>query len=149
MSNRLPSQASSSPWPTQSNRTRSRSTATAKFPKPIDSSNNGFDFHIYYMHNVPSEMKYARELHERIRREFPELRIYKFWEKPIGPHPSAMFEVNTFTPHQTGAFFSWLTVHRGPCSLISFLPSHSAHHLFPIRCLYLPLLYRGNRSSNY
>lgn len=34
----------------------------------------------------------------------------------VGPHPTAMFEVNTFTPHQTGALFSWLVVNRGPCS---------------------------------
>jgi len=34
----------------------------------------------------------------------------------IGPHPTAMFEVNTFTPHQTGALFSFLTIYRGPCS---------------------------------
>jgi len=94
------------------------SSAYEEFPKPIDSSNNGFDFHIYYMQHSESETKYARELHERIRREFPELRIYKFWDRPIGPHPVAMFEVNVFTPHQTGAFFSWLTVNRGPCSVL-------------------------------
>jgi Dopa 4,5-dioxygenase family len=29
-----------------------------------------------------------------------------------------MFEVNTFTPHQTGALFSFLTVYRGPCSWV-------------------------------
>lgn len=28
----------------------------------------------------------------------PELRIYRVWDKPIGPHPLAMFEVNVFTP---------------------------------------------------
>ncbi|RDB20834.1 putative 21 protein [Hypsizygus marmoreus] len=98
--------------------TDAKSSAYDEFPQPIDSSNNGFDFHIYYMQNIKSELKFARELHERVRREFPELRIYKFWEKPVGPHPTAMFEVNTFTPHQTGALFSWLTVHRGPCSVL-------------------------------
>ncbi|ETW79054.1 hypothetical protein HETIRDRAFT_478392 [Heterobasidion irregulare TC 32-1] len=96
----------------------SKSAAYDKFPEPIDPSNNGFDFHIYYMQNVESQQKYARELHERIRREFPELRIYKFWEKPVGPHPTAMFEVNTFDPHQTGTLFSWLAVNRGPCSVL-------------------------------
>ncbi|KAG6869244.1 hypothetical protein C0993_009109 [Termitomyces sp. T159_Od127] len=86
-----------------------RSSAYDHFPQPIDSSNNGFDFHIYYMQSVPSEMNFARRLHERIRREFPEaispdlmrinphrvskLRIYKFWDKPVGPHPTAMFEI--------------------------------------------------------
>ena len=98
------------------------------------------------MQSIDSQKEYARALHERVRREFPEvrilapyimctqyqiylfiypsstqLRIYKFWEKPIGPHPVAMFEVNTFTPHQTGAFFSWLAVHRGPCSYVTLI----------------------------
>ncbi|KII87386.1 hypothetical protein PLICRDRAFT_43019 [Plicaturopsis crispa FD-325 SS-3] len=95
-----------------------RSGAYDVFPEPIDSSNNGFDFHIYYMQSIEEECTFAKALHERVRREFPELRIYKFWDKPVGPHPVAMFEVNTFNPHQTGAFFSWLTVHRGPCSVL-------------------------------
>ncbi|KAH6915998.1 DOPA-like domain-containing protein [Coprinopsis sp. MPI-PUGE-AT-0042] len=89
-----------------------------RFPDPIDSSNNGFDFHVYYNVEDEAETKYARELHERVRREWPELRIYRFWDRAVGPHPKAMFEVNTFTPHQTGAFFSWLTVNRGPCPVL-------------------------------
>lgn len=48
----------------------------------------------------------------------PELRIYKFWDRPIGPHPVAMFEVNLFTPAQFGAFISWLTIWRGPLSAL-------------------------------
>ncbi|KAF8634557.1 hypothetical protein AX17_004147 [Amanita inopinata Kibby_2008] len=95
-----------------------KSPAYDHFPHPIDPSNNGFDFHIYYIPTSPDQTDYARQLHERIRREFPELRIYRFWDRPVGPHPTAMFEVNTFTPHQTGAFFSWLVVNRGPCSVL-------------------------------
>ncbi|KAH9932661.1 DOPA-like domain-containing protein [Amylocystis lapponica] len=94
------------------------SKAYETFPDPIVSTNNGFDFHIYYIQSSPSQMQYAKELHERVRREFPELRIYKFWDKPVGPHPVAMFEVNVFNPHQLGAFFSWLVVNRGPCSVL-------------------------------
>ncbi|EIM79543.1 uncharacterized protein STEHIDRAFT_135697 [Stereum hirsutum FP-91666 SS1] len=94
------------------------SAAYEQFPAPIHNSSNGFDFHIYYMQCVPAQLEYARLLHERVRREFPELHVFKFFEEPIGPHPTAMFEVNTFSPHQTGAFFSWLTVHRGPCSVL-------------------------------
>ncbi|KAF9266970.1 hypothetical protein L218DRAFT_978458 [Marasmius fiardii PR-910] len=93
------------------------SKAYAEFVDPIDKKNNGFDFHVYFMHTHEKELQYARELHERIRREFPELRIYRLWDKPVGPHPTGMFEVNTFNPHQTGALFSWLTIHRGPCSV--------------------------------
>ncbi|EAU90452.2 hypothetical protein CC1G_00836 [Coprinopsis cinerea okayama7 len=59
------------------------SDAYANFQKPIDSSNNGFDFHIYYRTEDEAETKFARELHERIRREFPEIRIYKFWDRAV------------------------------------------------------------------
>ncbi|KAG6813147.1 hypothetical protein H0H92_013553 [Tricholoma furcatifolium] len=63
--------------------TNVKSSAYEEFPEPIDSSNNGFDFHrtpradpgniVYYQQDDQSEMQYARELHERIRREFPEV----------------------------------------------------------------------------
>ncbi|KIJ55334.1 hypothetical protein M422DRAFT_23935 [Sphaerobolus stellatus SS14] len=89
-----------------------------RFPKPFSPNNNGFDFHIYYQQNVPAHVEHAKALHERIRREFPELRIYKFWDKPVGPHPVAMFEVNVFDTAQTGALFSFLAVNRGPCSVL-------------------------------
>lgn len=48
----------------------------------------------------------------------PELRVYKFWDRPIGPHPVAMFEVNVFTPAQFGAFVAWLAIWRGPLSAL-------------------------------
>ena len=48
----------------------------------------------------------------------PELRIYKLWDRPIGPHPIAMFEVNLFTPAQFGAFIPWLVINRGPLSAL-------------------------------
>lgn len=95
-----------------------RSVAYEEFPKPIDPTRNGFDFHIYHMSEVPAQAQYAKELYERIRREFPELPIYKFYSKPAGPHPTAVFEVDTLNPHQTGAFFSWLVIHRGPCDVL-------------------------------
>lgn len=87
---------------------------------------------------MQSQLEYARQLYDRIRREctslhnaqlvatktlispslVPELRIYRFWEKPVGPHPYAMFEVNLFTPAQFGAFIPWLVIWRGPLSAL-------------------------------
>ena len=65
-----------------------------------------------------AQTTFAHELWTRIRYEFPELRIYRVWDKPIGPHPVGMFEVNVFTPAQFGAFVAWLVVHRGPLSAL-------------------------------
>lgn len=44
----------------------------------------GFDVHIYYYQNNEEQTSFAKALWERIRREFPELRIYRFWDKPVG-----------------------------------------------------------------
>lgn len=70
------------------------------------------------MQNNPEQAAFAAALWERIRRSFPELRIYRIWDKPIGPHPVAMFEVNVFTPAQFGAFIPWLVINRGPLSAL-------------------------------
>lgn len=48
----------------------------------------------------------------------PELRIYRFFDRPLGPHPVAMFEVNLLSPAQFGAFIPWLTIWRGPLSVL-------------------------------
>ncbi|CRK29526.1 putative 21.2 kDa protein like [Verticillium longisporum] len=90
-----------------------------KFTAPLDNgTRGGFDIHIYHFQNNPAQVKHAKDLWERIRREFPELRVYRFWDKPIGPHPVAMFEVNLFTPAQFGAFIPWLAIYRGPLSAL-------------------------------
>nr|POE48137.1 putative 21.2 kda protein [Quercus suber] len=65
-----------------------RSAAYERFPDPISNdARGGFDVHIYFQHTDEYENKFAKELHERVRREFPELRIYQLWERPLGPHP--------------------------------------------------------------
>ncbi|ATY65743.1 Dopa 4,5-dioxygenase [Cordyceps militaris] len=90
-----------------------------QFIKSYDTEKRGaFDVHVYYDQTNRDETKYATELYERIRREFSELRIYKLWDRPIGPHPTAMFEVSIFTPAQFGAFIPWLAVWRGPLSVL-------------------------------
>lgn len=45
-----------------------------------------------------------------------QLRVYPMKERPVGPHPTGMFEVNTFNPHETGTLMAWLVIHRGPLS---------------------------------
>ncbi|KFY71721.1 hypothetical protein V499_08095 [Pseudogymnoascus sp. VKM F-103] len=95
------------------------SDSYTKFTAPLKNGKDAaFDVHIYYFQSNDYQVKFATELWERIRREFPELRIYKIWDKPIGPHPIAMFEVNLFTPAQFGAFVPWLVINRGPLSAL-------------------------------
>ena len=95
------------------------SQAYTEFTSGLDNGiRGGFDIHIYYNTFDDEETKFARALRERIRREFPELRIYKFWDRPVGPHVLPMFEVNVFSPSQFGAFVGWLAINRGPLSAL-------------------------------
>ncbi|KAH0542498.1 hypothetical protein FGG08_003094 [Glutinoglossum americanum] len=82
------------------------------FPQPLQTSSRtaAFDIHIY--HTTPAETEYARKLHTRIRLEFPEIRVYPFHDRPIGPHPAGMFELNVFTPAQLGALVGFLVIYR-------------------------------------
>lgn len=119
-----------------------KSPAYTEFTSPTtNGERGGFDIHIYFLQTNAYELTFATELHERIRREctyldilpdllsslvtantrlhtVPELRIYKVWNQPIGPHPIGMFEVNLFTPAQFGAFVPWLVINRGPLSAL-------------------------------
>jgi DOPA 4,5-dioxygenase len=92
------------------------SAAYSSFSSPISNDRRGgFDVHVYFECGDQWQVKYATDLWERIRREcehesamytsgpftiksVPELRIYRVWDRPIGPHPVGMFEVNIFTP---------------------------------------------------
>jgi DOPA 4,5-dioxygenase len=75
------------------------SSAYTTFPPPLDSDSRrgAFDVHVYFLQSSPDQTAFAKALWERVRREFPELRVYRVWEEPVGPHPVGMFEVNLFT----------------------------------------------------
>ncbi|OJJ79167.1 DOPA 4,5-dioxygenase family protein, partial [Aspergillus glaucus CBS 516.65] len=100
------------------------SDAYENFTPPIsnggrqDTQLPGFDVHVYFNTDDDYQTRYARDLWTRIRLEFPELRVYPIHTAPNGPHAPGMFEVALFTPHQFGAFVSWLVVHRGPLSAL-------------------------------
>ncbi|KAF2158056.1 hypothetical protein K461DRAFT_274300 [Myriangium duriaei CBS 260.36] len=95
------------------------SAAYSSFTNPIDNGiRGGFDVHVYFQQQHEWELNFAKELWQRIRLEFPELRIYRVWDKPIGPHPIGSFEVNIHSPAQFGAFIPWLVINRGPLSAL-------------------------------
>jgi aromatic ring-cleaving dioxygenase len=96
------------------------SAAYRKFPAPItiDQKVGGFDAHILFQLSSSDECDYAKQLHTRIRYEFPELRIYTLFEEPAGPFTGGSFEVSLQTPEELGVFLAWLVVYRGPLSVL-------------------------------
>ncbi|KAL8683101.1 MAG: hypothetical protein Q9186_000915 [Xanthomendoza sp. 1 TL-2023] len=64
------------------------------------------------------EVKMVNAMRQAIEEEFPELVVYNVRDKPIGPHPNPMFEVDIFTPAQFGTFVPWLAINHGTLSIL-------------------------------
>lgn len=85
-----------------------------KFAPPIRS----YDVHVYFFHTDETSVAQARELQASIRKSFPHLEVYKFWDRPIGPHPIGNFEINLMLPQHFVAFVPWIQVNRQDFSVL-------------------------------
>ncbi|KAJ3014848.1 UNVERIFIED_CONTAM: hypothetical protein HDU68_000102 [Siphonaria sp. JEL0065] len=86
-------------------------------PPIIRTDGNAWDFHIYY--RLEDQSEFAKALYEKVQTEFPTLKIFRLWDKPIGPHTLPMFEVDVFTPQEFGVFLSWIALNRGTLSVLA------------------------------
>ena len=82
------------------------------FPTKFEGPIRSYDVHIYYFHTDEAQTRVARELREEIIERFPETIVYKLWERPIGPHPVGMFEVDLKKPAHFARFVPWFNVNR-------------------------------------
>jgi aromatic ring-cleaving dioxygenase len=97
-----------------------KSQAYSTFLPPITSNyiTGGFDAHVQFSLQSLAERDYAKQLYDRIRYEFPELRIYTFFECPAGPFRTGSFEVSLRSPLELGTMIAWFITHRGPLSVL-------------------------------
>ncbi|SGZ47099.1 CIC11C00000003658 [Sungouiella intermedia] len=69
-----------------------------------------YDFHTYYNPADEAEKKFTTEFREKVQKEFAkeleagDLRIHKFWQERIGPHPIPMWELDTAGKHDPALF---------------------------------------------
>jgi aromatic ring-cleaving dioxygenase len=88
--------------------------AVKRFPEPIRS----YDVHIYFWQTDAADTEKARALREEIQQKFPQFKLYKFWDTPIGPHPTGMFEVDLQSPDEFATFVPWIQVNRRGLSVL-------------------------------
>jgi len=67
----------------------------------------GFHAHIYF---DPSSREVAARIREGLGTSF-EVQLGRWHDKPIGPHPTAMYQV-AFLPEQFGKVVPWLMLNR-------------------------------------
>lgn len=88
-----------------------------------------FDFHTYWNNNNPKDREFAFDFREKIIKEFAneieagDVRVFKFWDKPIGPHPLNMFEIDTggvgrFKPELYARLVTFYIVNHGHLSVL-------------------------------
>lgn len=71
---------------------------------------SSYDFHTYYNVHNADEKAFAYEFREKVKKEFAkeieagDLRVFRFFEHPIGPHPITMWELDTAGKHDPALF---------------------------------------------
>lgn len=69
-----------------------------------------YDFHTYWNETDKAEKAFCLEFRAKVEKEFEaelaagSLRIHRLWEMPIGPHPLAMWELDTAGKHDPALF---------------------------------------------
>ncbi|CAK7913240.1 hypothetical protein CAAN1_20S02036 [[Candida] anglica] len=83
-----------------------------------------YDVHTYWNNNNEEERQFAFELREKILKEFAseieagDIRVHKFWDKPIGPHPINMFEIDFKSPEIFAKVVPFYQLNHGPLSVL-------------------------------
>ncbi|KNE70358.1 hypothetical protein AMAG_14499 [Allomyces macrogynus ATCC 38327] len=91
-----------------------RAPSTVAWPHPITS----YDVHIYWLPSSKQQYLEAMALKERAAELFPHLWHGKMWDRPIGPHPYNMFEIDIHRADDFGPFVAWLVLNHGSLSVL-------------------------------
>ena len=84
------------------------------WPAPISS----YDCHVYWLPSSQKQRAEAMDLAERARQHFPQLRHGKRWDRPVGPHPYSMLEIDIDRAEDFAQFVPWLVLNHGSLSVL-------------------------------
>jgi aromatic ring-cleaving dioxygenase len=73
----------------------------------------GYHAHVYYEPGTRGE---AEQLRAQMERLFPTCLYGRWHDKPVGPHPSAMFQI-AFETDLFAHIVPWLMLHHGPLTI--------------------------------
>jgi DOPA 4,5-dioxygenase len=71
--------------------------------------------HIYY--EPAASRDRAAAMRERIAAQFPQAKLGRWHDEPVGPHPRAMYQV-AFPSEMLAAFVPWLMLNRGGLTVL-------------------------------
>jgi DOPA 4,5-dioxygenase len=65
--------------------------------------------HVYY--DPATSRGRAERLRERVAAEFPQAKLGRWHDEPVGPHPQSMYQI-AFPTQMLGSFVPWLMLNR-------------------------------------
>jgi aromatic ring-cleaving dioxygenase len=71
--------------------------------------------HVYY--DPAHSRERAALLRERVARIFPDARLGRWHDEPVGPHPQAMYQI-AFEPDHLPAILPWLMLNRSELTIL-------------------------------
>lgn len=83
-----------------------------------------YDVHTYWNNNNEKERQFAFELRENVLKDFSkeiengDIRVHKFWDKPIGPHPINMWELDFKSPEIFKVIVPYFQLNHGNLSVL-------------------------------
>ncbi|KAF5094974.1 hypothetical protein DV451_004845 [Geotrichum candidum] len=83
-----------------------------------------YDIHTYYFQSNENSVKEATALRDKLAKDFAkdvenkDLNIYKLWDRPIGPHPYAMWECDFNKPELFARIVPWFQLNHGSLSVL-------------------------------
>jgi aromatic ring-cleaving dioxygenase len=75
----------------------------------------GYHAHVYY--GPASSRERAALLRERVATIFPDARLGRWHDQPVGPHPQAMFQI-AFGADRLSAILPWLMLNRSDLTIL-------------------------------
>ena len=75
----------------------------------------GYHAHVYY--DPASSRELAALLRERVAAIFPDARLGRWHDQPVGPHPQAMFQI-AFAADRLAAILPWLMLNRSGLTIL-------------------------------
>lgn len=83
-----------------------------------------YDIHTYYHVDNKESRAEAYNLREKLQKDFAEeiaagkLNVFKMWDKPIGPHITAMWECDFKSPEVFAKIVPWYQLNHGRLSVL-------------------------------
>jgi aromatic ring-cleaving dioxygenase len=90
------------------------------------------DYHAHIYYDPAKSRGSAERLRERVAKEFPQAKLGRWHDEPVGPHPQSMYQI-AFPTGMLASFVPWLMLKRDGLTVLLHpetgddLIDHTAH----------------------